>query len=887
MKFVNFWRRSLTRQFLLIAIVLAIPLMAATGMLYRSLDQGIRLAGTETRGIEYHRATRVLLEAIQRHRSVAVVAAANRGGASTELKLAEDKVEGALEALKKLDAGGAGAAFGTAAMLDTLASHWKEIRSAAIGASPDDITRAESDLLTELAALMDKVAMSSSLLLDPEADSLLVLLVLTQHVPALTERVGLLHANGQIAIGQGQLSNAMREKLTGFTATSAATRLEVLKAMSQAFEVNPALQPLLNDKVVALDSELGGFTIFTRKSFLFNPQLTINPADFTARTEPSLAAAYALYDAAHEVAQGLLATRTTRLSWQKWGLLAFVVAFSALGALVASLIVRGITRGAAIAVRAADDIAAGDLEKSIPVAGDDEIGAIQNAMRRMQDTLKSFVAAQEEMRASHEAGMVSHVLDVDRFQGAYSDMARGTNGLVQGQLAITRELVNVLGYCARGDFSVEIPSLPGENAAITDAAARAKRNMVDVNAQIQMLVEAAQRGEFSMRGEPREFDGVYRQMVEGLNNLMLTADSGLSEVGRVMREVAAGDLTQQVSGEFDGQFAVLKGDTNTSVGRLRDVLETIRESALTISTGSKEIASGNSDLSARTESQAASLEETASTMEELTSTVKQNAENARQANQLVVGAADVAVRGGAVVQQVVSTMGEISESSKKIADIISVIDGIAFQTNILALNAAVEAARAGEQGRGFAVVATEVRNLAQRSAAAAKEIKELISDSVGKVESGSKLVDEAGRTMEEIVASVKRVTDIMAEIAAASIEQSSGIEQVNQAITQMDEVTQQNAALVEEAAAAAESLEEQAQVLSQAVSVFKVRDGMAAAAAVQVDRRGPDRAKNVARLAPKAPPKRSNGASGGKPRQAGASARAAGGQSTDGGWEDF
>jgi methyl-accepting chemotaxis protein len=230
------------------------------------------------------------------------------------------------------------------------------------------------------------------------------------------------------------------------------------------------------------------------------------------------------------------------------------------------------------------------------------------------------------------------------------------------------------------------------------------------------------------------------------------------------------------------------------------------------------------DLSSRTEQQASSLEETAASMEELTSTVKQNADNARQANQLAVSASGVAVKGGHVVAQVVGTMSAINTSSKKIVDIIGVIDGIAFQTNILALNAAVEAARAGEQGRGFAVVAAEVRNLAQRSAAAAKEIKTLISDSVDKVEEGSKQVAEAGKTMDEIVGSVKRVTDIMAEITAASQEQTQGIEQINQAITQMDQVTQQNAALVEQAAAAAASLQEQASGLSQVVSVFKLDD---------------------------------------------------------------
>ncbi len=290
----------------------------------------------------------------------------------------------------------------------------------------------------------------------------------------------------------------------------------------------------------------------------------------------------------------------------------------------------------------------------------------------------------------------------------------------------------------------------------------------------------------------------------------------------VASRVAQGDLGTQIkveSRDETGQLmAALKGMNDNLV----NIVGQVRTGTDTIATASAEIANGNLDLSSRTEQQAGSLEETAAAMEQLTSTVKQNAENARQANQLAASASEVAIQGGSVVGQVIDTMGSINDSSKKIVDIISVIDGIAFQTNILALNAAVEAARAGEQGRGFAVVASEVRSLAQRSASAAKEIKELITDSVQKVDSGSKLVENAGATMGEVVASVKRVTDIVAEISAASTEQSTGIEEVNRAIVLMDESTQQNAALVEEAAAAARAMQDQAAQLAQIVGIFKL-----------------------------------------------------------------
>ncbi|MFL9925641.1 methyl-accepting chemotaxis protein [Herbaspirillum lusitanum] len=304
--------------------------------------------------------------------------------------------------------------------------------------------------------------------------------------------------------------------------------------------------------------------------------------------------------------------------------------------------------------------------------------------------------------------------------------------------------------------------------------------------------------------------------------LTISITRPLNVAVKISRRVAAGDLTTESKPRSKDEAGQLLGSLQDMNTNLRNIVSNVRLGTDTIATASSQIASGNLDLSSRTEQQAGALEETASAMEQLTSTVKQNADNAKQANQLAASASEVAVQGGEVVNQVVQTMSSINESSRKIVDIISVIDGIAFQTNILALNAAVEAARAGEQGRGFAVVASEVRSLAQRSAAAAKEIKSLIDDSVEKVGVGSKLVEQAGVTMQEVVGSVRRVTDVMGEITAASQEQSSGIEEVNRAITQMDENTQQNAALVEQAAAAAQSLQDQAAKLAELVSVFNL-----------------------------------------------------------------
>ncbi|MDD2913978.1 MAG: methyl-accepting chemotaxis protein [Gallionella sp.] len=497
----------------------------------------------------------------------------------------------------------------------------------------------------------------------------------------------------------------------------------------------------------------------------------------------------------------------------------------ALAALIGFMLIRNITRSLQTAQQVAGAIAAGDLSSNIDTGQKDEVGVLLSSMKAMQDSLRAIVA--EIKNIVEEAavrGSFSTKMDMNGKAGYTKELSELLNQLSDITGTAMDDVTRVATALAAGDLSQKITKeYPGVFGQTKNGVNSTVEALTKIVGEIKDIVEdAAVRGSFSTKMDLTGKAGYTKTLSDLLNQLSNVTETGIADVVRVANALAKGDLTQTIAKDYPGSFGDMKNGVNGTVDNLKQLVGEIKDATDTINTASKEIAAGNSDLSQRTEEQASSLEETASSMEELTSTVKQNAENAKQANQLAIGASDVAGKGGAVVGQVVTTMDSINESSRKIVDIISVIDGIAFQTNILALNAAVEAARAGEQGRGFAVVAGEVRNLAQRSAAAAKEIKTLIGDSVEKVEGGSKLVAQAGQTMEEIVTAIKRVTDIMSEITAASQEQSQGIEQVNTAITQMDEVTQQNAALVEEAAAAAESLEEQAQNLSVSVGTFKV-----------------------------------------------------------------
>jgi len=428
-------------------------------------------------------------------------------------------------------------------------------------------------------------------------------------------------------------------------------------------------------------------------------------------------------------------------------------------------------------------------------------------------------------------GDFSQHIDLSNKTGFFKTFSEGFNQTLDTVRQIIEELRRVFAALANGDLTQTITNDYAGSLALLKNDVHATINTLTlVITEIQKTAEAASKGDFTQSINLTEQSGFLAILSERLNQMLSANQQMIEEQMRVFAALARGDLTQSITREYAGSLEHLKNDVNLTVSQLTQVINTVQQSASIVNQAVEEISQGNTSLSQRTEQQAASLEQTVASMEEMTGTVQQNADNAQQAKQLAASARVQAEQGGEVVGKAIVAMAEMSKSSGQVVDIIGVIDDIAFQTNLLALNAAVEAARAGEQGRGFAVVAQEVRNLAQRSAAAAKEIKGLIQDSVNKVEEGTHLVNQSGSTLQDIVIAAKKVSDIISEIAAASREQTAGIQQINKVVSQLDEMTQQNSALVEEAAQASGTLKEQAQSLRDHVSFFKTDQNMIASA---------------------------------------------------------
>jgi methyl-accepting chemotaxis protein len=821
-------RLKLWQKLAILVTGLLIPTILAGAFYFRTVSDNLQITRAEWDGARYLQPLGAVLAEMFNHRGSAHALLNGDTTQKEALAASEARIESLLSAVDTVD-GELSHEFDTSTQWGSIKSSWTDLKSKVAKLSPTDSLSQHDALVDKILELNLKVWMQSGLALDPGATAYYLISAATDVTPDVMNHTGGMRLRATGAALAGYVGAGDRESILMHRHQAAVglkkIRTELASVAADSEQVSKAVLPALERAT----QEFNAFHDSLRAQVLDVQSITAKGPDIY---RAGGATAQALAEFSNAAYAAVTRELTDRLHAQLRGgtlngvVLAIVVSF---GLALSWLIARAMAKPMAHAVSVFGSISTGRYDNQIELAGTDEAGQVLLALEEMQTKLRRLKEA-ETNAAATVSGRIRAALD-----HATSAMLVADADL---KIIYVNHMFQTLMRELERDLHKDLPQL--SSAALVGSgievlykdAAGGRRALQQLRARHVEEVSLGGRT-FRLVASPVLTDSGERIgiVVEWTDRTQEVAVE--SEMQDMLQGVLAGDLEKRIAltGKA-GFFEAMSRGVNQLADNMAEIVSSVKAAASAVYQGAEEISQGNVNLSQRTEEQSSSLEETASSMEEMTSTVRQNADNASEANQLAMAARDQAEKGGSVVGQAVKAMGDINDSSKKIADIIGVIDDIAFQTNLLALNAAVEAARAGEQGRGFAVVASEVRSLAGRSATAAKEIKDLIRDSVKKVEDGSVLVTQSGQTLEQIVGSVKKVSSIVAEIAAASREQSTGIEQVNRAVLQMDELTQQNAALVEEATAASQAMSEQARELDERMSRYRVGRTVMEAAAV-------------------------------------------------------